>query len=111
MSDLSSHGRSVILFLFMTAAAAAPGLTHAVDCDAQPTGNGAIFYHPDGTSAGHWDLARILYYGPDGSLNWDRLPQMAAYRGHLRDSLTSSSNGGASTPRDRHARLEGFVRA
>jgi len=67
------------------------------ECTQSPTGNGAIFYHPDGTSMGHWDVARILYYGPDGSLNWDRLPQMAAYRGHLRDSLTSSSNGGATT--------------
>jgi len=67
------------------------------ECRQSPTGNGAIFYHPDGTSVGHWDVARILYDGPDGSLEWDRLPQMAAYRGNLRDSLTSSSNGGAST--------------
>ena len=69
----------------------------AAECTQSPTGNGAVFYHPDGTSMGHWDVARILYYGPDGSLNWDQLPQMAAYRGHLRDSLTSSSNGGATT--------------
>ncbi|MGM0659305.1 MAG: alkaline phosphatase [Pseudomonadota bacterium] len=64
-------------------------------CELNATGNGAIFYHPDGTSMGHWDVTRILYYGPDGSLNWDRLPQMAAYRGHLTDRLTSSSNAGA----------------
>lgn len=95
MSDLSSRGRNVIIFLFAAVAAAAPGFAQA-ECVAQPTGNGAIFYHPDGTSMGHWDAARILYYGPDGSLNWDRLPRMAAYRGHLTDSLTSSSNAGAS---------------
>ncbi len=96
MSDQSNRGRSVFVFLLAAFAVVMPAFAKA-ECVAQPTGNGAIFYHPDGTSAGHWDLARILYYGPDGSLNWDRLPQMAAYRGHLRDSLTSSSNGGAST--------------
>lgn len=26
----------------------------------KPTGNGAIFFHPDGTSASHWDATRIL---------------------------------------------------
>ena len=45
----------------------------------KPTGNGAIFFHPDGTSASHWDITRILYYGPDGFLNWDRLPVIAPY--------------------------------
>jgi len=67
----------------------------AADCDAVPTGNGAVFFHPDGTSAGHWDLMRLLYLGPDGSSNWDRMPRMAAYRGHLTDGLTSTSNAGA----------------
>lgn len=95
MSDLSSRGRNVI-FLLLAMVAAGPGFAHA-DCVAKPTGNGAVFYHPDGTSMGHWDATRILYYGPDGSLNWDRLPQMAAYRGSLVDSLSSSSNGGATT--------------
>ena len=47
------------------------------------TGNGAIFFHPDGTSASHWDAVRLLHYGPDGVLHWDRLPEMASYRGHL----------------------------
>ncbi|WP_414411995.1 hypothetical protein [Synechococcus sp. O70.1] len=45
----------------------------------KPTGNGAIFFRPDGTSASHWDITRILYYGPDGFLNWDRLPVIAPY--------------------------------
>lgn len=96
MSDLSSRGRSVPVFLFAAVAAFVPTFASA-DCVAEPTGNGAIFYHPDGTSMGHWDATRILYYGPNGSLNWDRLPQMSAYRGHLTDSLSSSSNGGATT--------------
>ena len=94
MSDLSSHGRSVVFFL-LTAAIVVASTVARAECVAEPTGNGAIFYHPDGTSMGHWDATRILYYGPDGSLNWDRLPQMAAYRGSLSDSLSSSSNAGA----------------
>ena len=59
------------------------------------TGNGAIFFHPDGTSASHWDAVRLLHYGPDGMLNWDRLPEMASYRGHLSDQLVATSNAGA----------------
>jgi len=94
MSDLSIHGRSVVFFLLIATVAAVPPVARA-ECVADPTGNGAIFYHPDGTSMGHWDATRILYYGPDGSLNWDRLPQMAAYRGSLTNSLSSSSNAGA----------------
>ncbi len=62
-----------------------------------PTGNGAIFFHPDGTSASHWDATRILFYGPDGQLNWDRIPYLTTYRGHLSDRLVSTSNGGAVT--------------
>jgi alkaline phosphatase len=68
----------------------------SAQCEREPTGNGAVFFHPDGTSAGHWDAMRILYYGPDGTSNWDRLPAMAPYRGHLTGRLTSSSNAGAS---------------
>ncbi len=63
----------------------------------KPTGNGAIFFHPDGTSSSHWDATRILNYGPDGELNWDRLPFIAPYRGHLSDQLTGTSNAGAVT--------------
>lgn len=62
-----------------------------------PTGNGAIFFHPDGTSAGHWDAVRLLNHGPDGSLNWDALAALAPYRGHMLDRLTGTSNAGAVT--------------
>ncbi|MEM7054613.1 MAG: alkaline phosphatase [Pseudomonadota bacterium] len=62
-----------------------------------PTGNGAIFFHPDGTSASHWDAVRLLHYGPDGELNWDRLPEIAPYRGHISDQLVATSNAGAVT--------------
>lgn len=63
-------------------------------------GNGAgvgnvIFVHPDGSGLNHWSAARIFWQGPDGSLQWDQLPYMAVYRGHLSDQLAATSNGGA----------------
>ncbi|MBY6203617.1 alkaline phosphatase [Halomonas denitrificans] len=61
----------------------------------EPTGRGAIFFHPDGASLTHWDAARMRYAGPDGALNWDRYPYSAPYRGHMSDRLVSTSNGGA----------------
>lgn len=71
-------------------------LACAVSSPAQtPTGRAAIFFHPDGASAGHWDAARMLYAGPDGQLNWDRYPYIAPYRGHMSDRLVATSNGGA----------------
>jgi alkaline phosphatase len=36
------------------------------------TGN-VIFIHPDGTGLANWNALRILYYGPDGETNWDKL--------------------------------------
>lgn len=58
------------------------------------TGN-VIFLHPDGTALANWNAIRVLYYGPDGELNWDRLPQIGLYQGHTSNTLTSSSEGGA----------------
>lgn len=63
----------------------------------EPTGNGAIFFHPDGTSLSHWDAVRMLHYGPDGMTHWDRLPVLAPYRGHIADRLVATSNAGAVT--------------
>ena len=63
----------------------------------EPTGNGAIFFHPDGTSLSHWDAVRMLHYGPDGMTHWDRLPALAPYRGHIADRLVATSNAGAVT--------------
>jgi alkaline phosphatase len=56
-----------------------------------------IFFHPDGTGANHWSAARMYFKGPDGHLNWDRLPNMALYRGHMLNNLIGTSNGGATT--------------
>jgi len=61
-----------------------------------PVGS-VIFFHPDGTGANHWSAARMYFEGPDGYLNWDLLPQMALYRGHMKNNLIGTSNGGATT--------------
>ena len=58
------------------------------------TGN-VIFIHPDGTALAGWNAIRVLYYGPDGELNWDRLSNIGLYQGHTKNTLTSSSEGGA----------------
>ncbi|MCS6883397.1 MAG: alkaline phosphatase [Oscillochloridaceae bacterium] len=60
------------------------------------TGN-VIFIHPDGSGINHWGAARTYWYGPDAFSPWDMLPEMAAYRGHMADILTGTSNGGATT--------------
>jgi alkaline phosphatase len=54
-----------------------------------------IFFHPDGYGLSHWNTLRYWLVGPDGRLNWDKLPYMAPYTGHMKDSLTGSSHGGA----------------
>jgi alkaline phosphatase len=53
-----------------------------------------IFVHPDGTSVAVWNAVRMLYAGPDSDINWDKLPNIGIYRGHLTNSLTATSNGG-----------------
>lgn len=57
----------------------------------------AIFIHPDGTGLNFYHAARMYWEGPDASLEWDKLPEMAAYRGHMSDQLVGTSNGGATT--------------
>ena len=58
------------------------------------TGN-VIFIHPDGTGLANWIGMRMLYYGPDSETNWDKLPNMAIYSPHTSNTLTPSSNAGA----------------
>ncbi len=59
-----------------------------------PKGN-VIFIHPDGAGPNHWAAARMYWNGPDAVSGWDKLPNMASYRGHMADRLTGTSNGGA----------------
>ncbi|MDQ3838309.1 MAG: alkaline phosphatase [Thermoproteota archaeon] len=56
-----------------------------------------IFIHPDGTTQSHFSSVRFLEVGPDGLINWDMLPEVAIYKGHMKDALTSTSQGGATT--------------
>jgi alkaline phosphatase len=55
----------------------------------------AVFIHPDGTGLGHWNAARLVYAGPDGQLNWDRMERLAAYRPHQKNWLSTFSHSGA----------------
>jgi alkaline phosphatase len=57
-----------------------------------------IFIHPDGAGISHWQAARFFWAGPDADLNWDRIPAIAVYRGHMADALSATSNGGGTTP-------------
>ena len=69
----------------------------AADVGDHQASRNVIFYHPDGYGVTHWNALRFLLAGPDGRLNWDRLPHMAPYTGHMKDALTASSHGGATT--------------
>jgi alkaline phosphatase len=74
--------------------AAVAGPAEAQDATRYGTGN-VIFFHPDGTGLNHWNAGRMYWEGPDGTLNWDTLDELAVYRGHLLNQLASTSNGGA----------------
>jgi len=64
---------------------------------AQAIGNNVIFIHPDGAGVSNWQAARFYWAGPDAEINWDRIPHIAVYRGHMADSLSATSNGGATS--------------
>jgi alkaline phosphatase len=52
----------------------------------------AVIFNVDGASLTHWTAARMLTVGPDGLLNWDRLPAIAEFRTHAKDRLVTGSN-------------------
>ena len=54
-----------------------------------------IFFHPDGMSLSHWDIGRIITVGPDGQSPWDKMPHIAVYKSHAKDSLVPTSHAGA----------------
>jgi len=64
---------------------------------AHATASNVIFIHPDGAGVSNWQAARFYWAGPDAELNWDRIPHIAVYRGHMADSLSATSNGGATS--------------
>lgn len=63
--------------------------------DEEPVQGNVIFVHPDGCSVAHWGAARMMWAGPDGFLEWDRMPHMGVYRGHMEDAMAATSHGGA----------------
>ncbi len=69
----------------------------AASADAAPPPGNVVFFHPDGSALNQWAAARAVTVGPDGTLAWDRLPEIAPYRGHLLDEIAGTSNGGATT--------------
>lgn len=73
-----------------------PGRTPVPSNRLFPTGN-VIFFHPDGTGVSSFNAARLYFKGPDGLLNYDLLPNMAVYRGHMANTVIGTSNGGATT--------------
>lgn len=86
----------IVLPITVTSAVSHAHTASAASEQSAMTGS-VIFIHPDGASASTWTAARALYVGPDNNLNWDLLPAVGVYRGHMNDSLTATSNGGATT--------------
>ena len=91
--------RTVFVFVLAAGAALTLPLLKSQESAAQPgSGEGSvIFFHPDGMGVNTWGAVRMMTVGPDGRLNWDKLPYMAVYTGHMKDRLTSTSHGGATT--------------
>jgi alkaline phosphatase len=63
----------------------------------QPVTGPVVFIHPDGAGASTWHVGRVALVGPDAKMEWDKLPSVAIYRDHMRETLTASSNAGATT--------------
>ncbi|MEW6195960.1 MAG: alkaline phosphatase [Bacteroidota bacterium] len=70
------------------------GLTVSAQETNEKTKGNVVFIHPDGTSAAVWSALRMLEVGPDSNINWDLLPNIGVYLGHISDALTASSNAG-----------------
>jgi alkaline phosphatase len=92
-----SVGRVIWVGVLLLGSLAWAGETTQLADVPAPKRGSVIFLHPDGTSASHWAGARMVIVGPDGMLNWDRLPAVAVYRGHMKTSLAATSHGGATT--------------
>ncbi len=94
----SSRLIAIVLVLAAGAFLTVPLLRPGGSAVAPGTGQGSvIFFHPDGMGVNTWGAVRVMTVGPDGWLNWDELPYMAVYTGHMKDRLTSTSHGGATT--------------
>jgi alkaline phosphatase len=76
-------------------ASTALALATQLPAAAQEAPASVIFCHIDGFGVNHWNATRMVVAGPDGRLEWDRLPHIAVYSGHMKDGLTGTSHGGA----------------
>lgn len=46
-------------------------------------GGSVIFFPSDGFGVNHWGFVRMMTVGPNRRLNWDGLPAIAVYTGHM----------------------------
>ncbi|MBS7790580.1 alkaline phosphatase [Roseococcus sp. SDR] len=83
--------------LFASTAALALAAHGPAAAQGAPRPTNVIFFHPDGFGVAAWGAVRMVSVGPDGRTEWDRLPHSAVYLGHMKDGLTSTSHGGATT--------------
>lgn len=87
----------VLMAILLTGCNGTTASTEEVSTPQVEEPRNVIFFHPDGYGLSHWHALRFWLVGPDGKLNWDRLSYMAPYTEHMKNSLTSSSHGGATT--------------
>lgn len=92
--DLFTASTALVAAASLAGTAAAQPAAAQAAAPTSGTGN-VIFFHPDGFGVNHWGATRFIQAGPDGRLNWDRLPATAVYAGHMSDGLTGTSHGGA----------------
>jgi len=88
------HARSVVEALGGTVKWEASSRSLIINIEIANPRN-VIFFHPDGFGLSHWGSLRTLIAGTDGKINWDRLPYLAPYTGHMKDGITGTSHGGA----------------
>lgn len=69
----------------------------AVALPALANAGSVIFIHPDGAGVNSWGAARLLHKGPDSPLAWDTFERTAIYTGNMKDTLVSTSHGGATS--------------
>lgn len=88
---------SRLFILVLTASAILLTITFSSQSQINNDTGNVIFIHVDGTGLANWNALRVLYYGPDGETNWDKLSHIGLYQGHTKTTLTSSSEAGATT--------------
>lgn len=96
-ADKKWFGIAVSIATTIVVTGTSPVIAQTGTTERKPRTGNVIFLHPDGAGINHWNAARMYWYGPDATMNYDRLPGIAVYRGHMLDELTGTSNGGATT--------------